>query len=222
LGDPDSRTWIFALLIIIVLIQVIVSSKLLLVALLLLHSFWIPQIVRNARKGTRRALRKRYVFGTSMARMYFPLYALACPDNVLFTEPNNWVWVLGIWVWIQVLVLLGQEYIGAAFFFPKGWEHVKTYDYHALIPLPDPEAPDAVHNMGDCSVCLEPIVLRHTPDIAVVGGPVDKEASALLQSVSARSYSLAPCHHMFHTACLERWLGVKNICPVCRRHLPPL
>jgi hypothetical protein len=71
--DLSYTIGIFALLIIIVLIQVIVSSKLLLVALLLLHSFWIPQIVRNARKGTRRALRKRYVFGTSLARMYFPL-----------------------------------------------------------------------------------------------------------------------------------------------------
>ncbi|KAH9990160.1 hypothetical protein BJV77DRAFT_1013954 [Russula vinacea] len=31
------------------------------------------------------------------------------------------------------------------------------------------------------------------------------------------SYSLAPCAHLFHTDCLER-----NICPQCRRPLPPL
>ncbi|KAJ6518763.1 hypothetical protein C8R45DRAFT_949170 [Mycena sanguinolenta] len=37
-----------------------------------------------------------------------------------------------------------------------------------------------------------------------------------------KNYSLAPCHHLFHTECLERWLAIKNICPQCRRPLPPL
>ncbi|KAJ3730007.1 hypothetical protein DFJ43DRAFT_1132880 [Lentinula guzmanii] len=41
-------------------------------------------------------------------------------------------------------------------------------------------------------------------------------------AVTRKNYSLAPCHHLFHTECLERWLAIKNICPQCRRPLPPL
>ncbi|KAJ3571915.1 hypothetical protein NP233_g3429 [Leucocoprinus birnbaumii] len=39
-----------------------------------------------------------------------------------------------------------------------------------------------------------------------------------------KEYSLAPCHHLFHTECLEKvkWLAIKTICPQCRRPLPPL
>ena len=35
-------------------------------------------------------------------------------------------------------------------------------------------------------------------------------------------YMLTPCHHLFHTKCLESWLNVKNQCPCCRQRIPPL
>ena len=34
--------------------------------------------------------------------------------------------------------------------------------------------------------------------------------------------AVTPCNHVFHLACLERWLSFKADCPVCRRQLPPL
>ncbi|KAH9905089.1 uncharacterized protein BXZ73DRAFT_111032 [Epithele typhae] len=59
------------------------------------------------------------------------------------------------------------------------------------------------------------------------GGSGAEERAGFFRSVAGKgaarkSYSLAPCHHLFHTACLERWLAIKNICPQCRRPLPPL
>ncbi|CAD6925534.1 unnamed protein product [Tilletia caries] len=32
---------------------------------------------------------------------------------------------------------------------------------------------------------------------------------------------VAPCHHIFHTECLDRWLQYKSECPSCRMKLPP-
>lgn len=70
------------------------------------------------------------------------------------------------------------------------------YDYHVTVPAPDAEAPD--ESLGDCSVCLEPI-LSPRPDLSGLG-PSEKEAVALLHSVSeTRSYCLAPCSHKFHS-----------------------
>ena len=77
---------------------------------------------------------------------------------------------------------------------PYQWEHKKLYDYYVSIPVPDAEAPDEA--LGDCSVCLEPILSR--PDLSGLGPP-EKEAVTLLHSVSdRRSYCLAPCNHKFH------------------------
>ncbi|KAF9266758.1 hypothetical protein L218DRAFT_921385 [Marasmius fiardii PR-910] len=54
------------------------------------------------------------------------------------------------------------------------------------------------------------------------GGIIDAVQKGVGSAVNRQYYSLAPCHHLFHTACLERWLAIKNICPQCRRPLPPL
>ena len=35
-------------------------------------------------------------------------------------------------------------------------------------------------------------------------------------------FMLTPCHHLFHTKCLELWLEQKNECPYCRQKIPPL
>jgi hypothetical protein len=37
-----------------------------------------------------------------------------------------------------------------------------------------------------------------------------------------RGYMLAPCDHIFHRSCLEKWMEIKMECPVCRTSLPPL
>ena len=34
-------------------------------------------------------------------------------------------------------------------------------------------------------------------------------------------YMLTPCDHLFHEACLQRWMEHKLECPVCRATLPP-
>ena len=49
--------------------------------LFVLYSFWVPQIVMNARKGVRLPLNHTYVIGMSLARLVIPLYIYGCPEN---------------------------------------------------------------------------------------------------------------------------------------------
>lgn len=42
-----------------------------------LYSFWIPQIMRNAKRGSRRGLQAKYIVGTTACRLFLPLCELA-------------------------------------------------------------------------------------------------------------------------------------------------
>ncbi|CAI7928358.1 unnamed protein product [Closterium sp. NIES-54] len=53
---------------------------------------------------------------------------------------------------------------------------------------------------ADCVICMTPVpITSHSMDRMVT-----------------------PCDHMFHTACLQRWMDIKMECPTCRRCLPPV
>lgn len=55
------------------------------------HFFWLPQIVRNASRGVRGALRWRYILGTTAARLWYAAYFGSgwVRDNVLFLEHSS-------------------------------------------------------------------------------------------------------------------------------------
>ncbi|KAF8604550.1 hypothetical protein BDV93DRAFT_491761 [Ceratobasidium sp. AG-I] len=217
--DPDSKFWIMILFAFLFLVQITVSPRLVLYAIGALYSFWVPQILRNVKRGTRKALQKRYVIGTTLCRLFFPLYIFLCPGNVLFAERQPWIWLVVAWALLQCGVLVGQEYLGPSFFLPKGLVEIELYDWHPPIARPDAEAPNP--SLGDCAICMDDIVLAK-PDASGA-----KESASLLSGVGVGVgakcvYAVAPCHHIFHTKCLEQWLAIKNICPQCRRSLPPL
>ncbi|KAG9018045.1 hypothetical protein FRB90_012548 [Tulasnella sp. 427] len=227
LAHPDGRVWVLFFLLFILVLQATSSNTLLMVALGVFHSMWVPQIVRNVSRGTRKALQKRYVVGTTVLRTLLVLYYFVCPENILLLETNPWVYAIILWLGVQVMFLVGQEYLGAHFFIPRGWVTVpEVYDYHPNL-MSDPEAPE--QNLGDCAICLEPIVIRQ--ESASFGNekggdgphnPVGTGASLLLNAGMRRQYAFTPCSHIMHTACLEQWMRVKSICPSCRTPLPPL
>jgi len=220
------------------IVRVIVSPSMTLLFVGSMYSFfWMPQIVRSARRGRSSALTMEYLFGTTICRLYFALYFLACPKNVLDVEPRSWIYFLAIFMFLQVFILILQEHLGPAFFLPKRFVKMQTYDYHPPMPLPDPESPE--QSLGDCAICMDAIVLDTSnrrrskstderSDICVKndraggGGLLNAVQMGVGVSGTRKNYCLAPCHHLFHTECLERWLAIKNICPQCRRPLPPL
>lgn len=57
-----------------------------------------------------------------------------------------------------------------------------------------------------CSICME-----HVETSAAASGLAGEALAGLgLGNLAQRrSYALAPCGHLFHTACLAQWMGVK-------------
>ncbi|KAI0248996.1 hypothetical protein BJV78DRAFT_1276346 [Lactifluus subvellereus] len=206
--DEHNRIWYFIFIVLALVVRVLVAPGLAVILLAVLYSsIWVPQIVRATRRGRPCALGRRYVIGTTMGRMLLALYFLGCPKNVMDVEPRPWVYLLSGLACAQAVVLGLQTSFGPAFFLPRRLADSQGYDYHP--PLPDTEAGP----LGDCAICMD----------AIERPPEDVSGKSSRRGVRARaSYSLAPCGHLFHTECLERWLAIKNICPQCRRPLPPL
>ncbi|KAI0726059.1 hypothetical protein C8Q72DRAFT_998682 [Fomitopsis betulina] len=228
--DPSARLWTIISLFLIVVFRIVILLSLPIFFVACMYSFvWAVQIYRAVRRSRGSGLSVEYIIGTTVCRLFFLLYFMGCPKNILDVEPRRWVYVVAVFMFAQAAVLLLQERLGPTFFLFNRVVVTKAYDYHPPLPFPDPEAPE--QTLGDCAICMDAIEVdsslrrrskssdgKERSDLGVMS----LTASAHRLGSSRKSYSLAPCHHLFHTACLERWLAIKNICPQCRRPLPPL
>ncbi|KAI0272701.1 hypothetical protein BC834DRAFT_359950 [Gloeopeniophorella convolvens] len=205
--DEQNRIWLFIFFVLALVVRVMLAPGLSVALLAVLYSaIWAPQIVRAARRGRPCALGRGYVVGTTIGRMLLAMYFLGCPKNVMDVVPRPWVYAISLSLCAQAALLGLQSSFGPAFFLPQRLAHTQAYDYHP--PLPDTESGP----LGDCAICMD-----------AIERPSEDVSSKSRRGARARaSYSLAPCAHLFHTECLERWLAIKNICPQCRRPLPPL
>ncbi|KAE8199409.1 hypothetical protein CF336_g1219 [Tilletia laevis] len=97
-----------------------------------LYSFWIPQIMRNVRRGSRRPFPRTYVVGMTFCRCLLPLYFWQCPNNIFFWEPTPLVWILIGYLWLQAIILLLQDELGPGFFLPARFqpEGPPSWDWH--------------------------------------------------------------------------------------------
>ena len=137
----------------------------------------------------------------------------------------------------QVFVILLQERLGPAFFLPKRvryapltqsvfppaltqcvvpqFTRTQSYNYHPPMPLPDPEAPD--QSLGDCAICMDAILVdpslrRRSKSSESKERPVIGRAGGILEKVGGvkKTYSLAPCHHLFVS--LRSEIVLRNLC----------
>ncbi|XAR55527.1 hypothetical protein NMG60_11035622 [Bertholletia excelsa] len=160
--------------------------------LLLLHSFWIPQIITNVVRDSRKPLHPHYIFGITITRLAIPLYVFGCPYNFMRIEPDErWCILLGAFMGFQASILLLQHYLGSRWFIPRQILPEK-YSYYRRFDQ------DANH-AADCVICMTAIDL----------------------SQRASDCMVTPCDHFFHSGCLQRWMDIKMECPTCRRPLPP-
>jgi hypothetical protein len=160
--------------------------------LLLMYSFWIPQIITNIARDSRKPLHPHYIIGMSVTRLAIPLYLFGCPNNFMRIEPDkNWCISLGVFIGLQASILLLQHYLGSRCFIPRQILPEK-YSYYRRF---DPETNHAT----DCVICMTAINLTQRSNDCMV----------------------TPCDHFFHSGCLQRWMDIKMECPTCRRPLPP-
>ncbi|CAH9099231.1 unnamed protein product [Cuscuta epithymum] len=161
--------------------------------LLLLHSFWIPQILTNIIRDSRKPLHPHYILGMTITRLAIPLYVFGCPHNFMRIETDKkWCVFLGMFMGIQASILLLQHYLGSRCFIPRQILPEK-YSYYRKFD------PDKVQPI-DCVICMTSIDL----------------------SLRSNDCMVTPCDHFFHLGCLQRWMDIKMECPTCRRSLPPV
>lgn len=88
--------------------------------LLLMYSFWIPQIITNVVRDSRKFLHPHYILGISVTRLAIPLYIFGCPHNFMRIEPDrNWCICLIVFIGLQASILLLQHYLGSRWFIPR-------------------------------------------------------------------------------------------------------
>ncbi|KAL5571153.1 hypothetical protein UlMin_020750 [Ulmus minor] len=160
--------------------------------LLLMYSFWIPQIITNVIRDSRKPLHPHYVLGVTVTRLAIPLYIFGCPNNFMRIEPDkNWCICLCIFIGIQASVLLLQHYLGSRWFIPRQilpekYSYFRRFDQQS-------------NHATDCVICMTSIDITQRSNDCMV----------------------TPCDHFFHSGCLQRWMDIKMECPTCRRSLPP-
>ncbi|KAF3444094.1 hypothetical protein FNV43_RR13784 [Rhamnella rubrinervis] len=160
--------------------------------LLLMYSFWIPQIITNIVRDSRKPLHPHYILGMSVTRLAIPLYLFGCPNNFMRIEPDkNWCISLGVFIGLQASILLLQHYLGSRCFIPHQILPEK-YSYYRRFDL-------ETNHATDCVICMTAINLTQRSNDCMV----------------------TPCDHFFHSGCLQRWMDIKMECPTCRRPLPP-
>lgn len=192
-------------------------------------SFWTPQIYRNIVRNCRKALNWDYVVGTSVLRMIPVLYWYVAKNNLLAIETSiRAAMFLSGWVWLQIAVLASQQFLGPRLFVKDSW-CPPAYDYHPVLQddleaggLPvgllasaseGKDKDDKTRKVFDCAICMNEI------DVPVISKEKDGSATTWLEQ---RNYMVTPCRHIFHSECLEGWMNLRLVCPVCRETLPPL
>mmetsp|Transcript_44547 Transcript_44547/g.121366 ORF Transcript_44547/g.121366 Transcript_44547/m.121366 type:complete len:413 (+) Transcript_44547:252-1490(+) len=159
---------------------------------LLAYSYWVPQIVTNAMQETRQPFHKIYLYGISCTRLVIPLYIYGFPDhlvNVFLGEkqfaPNyTMCLVLVLWTGAQVGVLMLQQKLGPRFFIPARFLPPK---YSYTRPIPRSVLESAEESGVECVICY----------------------SSIETHPSKRDSFTTPCDHVFHEACLTRWMEQK-------------
>lgn len=85
-----------------------------------MYSFWIPQIITNVIRDTRKPLHPHYIIGMTLTRAAIPLYVFGCPSNFLRIQVDrSWCIFLGLFMGLQALILLLQYFLGSRWFIPR-------------------------------------------------------------------------------------------------------
>ena len=194
---------------------------------LLFFGTWLGQIIYSAKKGTKPSMPYSYIFFVTLFKGFIPVY-LKCYPNSIFSFRPNYIKVIildGI-IFLEAIILSLQKLLGPKFFLTKKFKQPK-YDYYKQ----ENEVDEKLKNQ-ECVICLENI--GKNVNFEEKNKSEEKKGFDLIKffenlgnkyknrNRNKGPYMLTPCHHLFHTGCLEIWLEQKNECPYCRQKIPPL
>ncbi|KAH3684086.1 hypothetical protein WICPIJ_004942 [Wickerhamomyces pijperi] len=187
------------------------------VALLFLNSYWLPQVYRNVVKGSNNSFQWWFILGTTIVRLIPVFYVFVFKSNVFDHHQDVGLFkLITFWLAVQIGLLGLQSWFGARFFLPKAWLP-NTYNYHPSLTKEDvitgkfgiefneqtnKDIADGFFQM-DCAICMD--VIRIELD----------DGKKHLHNNNRKEWMVTPCHHVFHSECLERHLRYKLQCPIC-------
>lgn len=219
--------------------------------LIIFNSYWVPQIYRNVLRGSRTSFTWEFILGTSIVRLIPVIYVEIFPNPFNHHRNLGLSIFLVLWISLQITVMYLQELLGARFFvndtyLPQAYDYhpiLTKGDIESGFGLgvedlvgerassSDDDSRELKY-VTDCAICMQKLEIPVFEN-ASTAPYVDTETSLLSSSsgigfgksanslLARRKYMVTPCHHVFHTDCLENWMMYKLQCPVCRHSLPP-
>ena len=193
---------------------------------LLFFATWIGQIIYSARKGTKPPMSYSYIFFVTLFKMIIPIY-LKCYSNSIFSFRPNYLKVSilnGIMVF-EAIVLSLQKLLGPKFFYFKKYKQPKYNYFRKKNEISEndleQECVICLENLGKITEYVEPKKNKNEKF------NLEKKINEFISKMkninkNERPFMVTPCHHIFHSRCLELWLDQKNECPYCRAKIPPL
>jgi hypothetical protein len=194
---------------------------------------WAGQIFYSAKKGTKPPMSYSYIFFVTTFKMIIPIYLKCYPNSIFSFKPNYFKVILldGV-LFFESIILYLQKLIGPKFFLTKKYKQPK-YDYFRR-----KDEIDKSYLEQECVICLENIGKisenidnsQYINNINKNGNEnynCEKKIKDILSKLQKKKgkdkpFMVTPCHHIFHSICLELWLEQKNECPYCRARIPPL
>ena len=216
---------LFYLFLFITLISVKLWYSYFFLTFLLFASTWIFQIIYSTLKGTKPPMSYLYILSASFSKISICIYIKAYKNNIFGYRPNYIkVFLVSSVVFIEAMILCLQKILGPKFFIPKRFrkQGFNYYKNENEISENDKEI--------ECVICLDKIGNLYVSEEEINNIKENDLKTKIIKFIekwknsqtNRGNYMLTPCHHLFHTKCLESWLNVKNQCPCCRQKSPPL
>ena len=194
---------------------------------LLFLGTWLGQIIYSAKKGTKPSMPHSYIFFVTIFKSFVPIYLKCYPNSIFSFKPNYLkVIILDSVLYIEAIILSCQKLFGPKFFLTKKFKQSK-FDYYKQEKDIDEKSKNQ-----ECVICLENIgkITQNEEEKNANNNEkfdLEKYIQNLVKKYKNRNrnkgpFMLTPCHHLFHSKCLEMWLEQKNECPYCRQKIPPL
>ena len=173
--------------------------------------------------------------------MLIPIYVKAYPSNLFELQPAyKKVIIVILTLFIEAIIISLQKILGPKFFIPK-YLKGEQYDYYKNLNEVSENDLESI-----CAICL--VKIRDDPtkesDIKLElisdnkyleNEDNDKEekqislGEKLIKTIEKWKYNynkkplmVTPCHHVYHSICLEKCLQSKNFCPCCRNQIPSI
>lgn len=186
------------------------------------YSFWLPQIVRNARHEYTQPFHDSYLYGMALSRLVAPLYVYAYPYSLVSVIVPNaklrplFCLVLFAWQAVQVALLKAQAQFGPRFFIPRCFLPAR-YNYRRPLPPLPPQrqrhADQALHTLAARTTAY-----RHAPSPADSLGRGNAAASASANSVALATEDDLPDESRAERG-FECVICFQDVLPSGRNHL---